>query len=108
MMYVIPRHDRMALLIENVAGNRRVTLLGVGDPIIPVDEQPLRQLDRVVVQLDKAAIPVRILGARNPCEQVTAVVPKHPGAEEVPLAAIREAYVHPVSAERFPLGRGPW
>src|SRR5439155_24720603 len=87
---VIARHDRMALLIENVAGNRRVTLLCVGDPIIPVDEQPLPQLDRVVVQLDKAAIPVRILGGQTTyCgNQVAAVVRKHPDAKEVPLSAI--------------------
>src|SRR5439155_3637511 len=73
LMDEVPRHDRMALLIENVAGNRRVTLLCVGDPIIPVDEQPLRQLDRVVVQLDKAAIPMRILG-RHCTDQLAAVV----------------------------------
>src|SRR3989442_11115007 len=89
--------------MKGLAGNPGFTLWGLGEQIFRVDEQPLRKLDRVVVQLDKTAIPVRILGWRN-LDQVAAVVRKHPDAKEVPLAAIREAKVHPDSAEWFPLG----
>src|SRR6266571_2343926 len=110
-MEVIPDRGGVHLSIVKVPeGSAAVRLLGVCDPVIAVDQQPLRELRWVVIGFDETAVPVGLLGgAGSGHHGYRGSVPgEHPGAEDVHLAAQRCACIHAHAGEGGTRFTRPW
>ena len=83
----------MGIDIVKVLGERSIPLPIVSDQVLPIGKEPIwnvqeRKERRIVIQLDKCAVPRGVLGIGNALrrKQVFAVITVHKGAEQVPFS----------------------